>query len=179
MSQAKMIIAAAALAAAGSAANGAMTWNDTVALTTLEPVRMTFPGWGEARGAADGVVDTTITMPNFVGTDLVSMNIKILPDQETSYGPGELEAIVFDQSVTPTAMKFGMPVGSFNFDDDKNLFWTFSAGEYTTGDFVTFTFTILTPNMQLFDIEFEPNIPTPGSLALAGMAGLAGIRRRR
>ena len=182
----KTMIGALALAGgviAGSTAHGAVVWTDTEMLTAMESERLHFPGWDSPdvnpRGADDGIVETVITLPNFIGTDLISMNIKILPDDETTYGPGEFEAIVFDDLVVPTATKFGMPVGSFSHTNDKEILWTFDPGDYATGDFVTFTFTVLTPNMQLFDVEFEPNIPTPGTLALTGVAGLACVRRRR
>lgn len=182
MSQVKKLIAAGLLvAAAGSVTNGAVSWNDSLTMNDANPVRVSFPGWAPGpRGADDGVVQVSFAVQNFVGIDFASMNIKILPDMETSYGPGEFEAIVFDQTVTPTAKNGGADVGGYVFNDDKNLFWEFAAGEYEGGEQVVFTFTVLTPNMQLFDMEFEPNIvPAPGSLALLGVAGLAGVRRRR
>ncbi len=178
MSQAKMLIAAAALAAGGSIAHGATSWNESVQFNDLSPVRVAFPGFGD-RGADDGVVDNTFDVTNFVGLDLASMNIKINPHPDETYGPGEFESIVFDMTVIPTAQESGSDVGSYTFDDDKNLFWEFAPGEYETGEVVRFTFTILTPHMKLFEMEFEPNVPTPGTLAIAGLAGVAGLRRRR
>ena len=72
------------------------------------------------------------------------------------------------------------PPGNFSYID--NISFTFDLSGYGNVTALSFDFKSETVNMSLtdfaMDLRFTP-IPAPGALALFGLAGLAGRRRRR
>jgi MYXO-CTERM domain-containing protein len=81
-----------------------------------------------------------------------------------------------------SAAASGQPGGphGFTFGRDGNLYAAFNGGSINVYDGQTGAFlrTLWTVNDKLTDVQFKP-VPTPGALALMGVAALAGGRRRR
>ncbi len=80
-----------------------------------------------------------------------------------------------------TGTQFGVPTGPAVFDTGNYVSSGFDfAGTIDVGNYyIQLEFSRSGPtNAQLFDLDFTP-VPAPGAVALLGLAGLAGGRRRR
>lgn len=159
----------------GTTAMAEVDWNMSYNATSMDDRQVV----GTYTLGVPNPINVSLEMTNFTGVDWIGLDFEILTSAYESYGPGEFEMIIFDdtaprsstvtghtESLTPNKQRL-----IFEFPDAANRF-----GALETH---TFTFTILNPDIQLFDLAIRPVIPTPGAATLAGAGLLLTARRRR
>ncbi len=122
-------------------------------------------------------IHVSLEMTNFTGVDWIGLDFEILPSVYESYGPGEFDMIKFDD-MSPRSTTIA-PATEMLTVDQQTLEFDFPSARFDAGETHTFTFTILNPDIQLFDLAIRPVIPTPGAATLAGVGLFMTARRRR
>ncbi len=148
--------------------------------------------------AAADELNITITITNFVATEVIGMEFTILPESTETYtGAAPFSGIVFDitddgtpDDVAPFippsssqtldgAAVLSTPSGGFA---NQMLTYNFTGDPLAFSDAATFQFQIERPldggSGKLFDIRISTIIPEPTTVALLGLGGLALLRRR-
>ena len=191
----------AAFAASASAAAG--TPLDIVPLTVPDGQNsITFnastdsSSFSTLRGSIGPSVTWPVVIENTAGFDFGRVVVRIEPDDNETYAPGEFESIFFAAPSTGDVQDSPLPgdtdapftVTEASLSDDGGLlapsqrldFVFDGAAPHAVGDALLYEFTIENPNEVLYtySLEFFP-VPAPGSAALAlGALGLCVTRRR-
>ena len=165
------VLTIAALGALSTAASAEVSWSMSFDAQNMDQ---------EVVGTYDlGIpnpINVTLEMTNFTGVDWIGLDFEILPSAFQGYDPGDFDLIVFD-ATAPRSTTISPAIEDLD-PANKRLEYKFPSAPFDAGDTHTFTFTILNPNIQLFDLAIRPVVPTPGTLALAGV-GLGMVARRR
>ncbi|MCA9311900.1 MAG: hypothetical protein KDA21_11885 [Phycisphaerales bacterium] len=122
-------------------------------------------------------IHVSLEMTNFTGVDWIGLDFEILMSAYESYAPGEFAMIHFDETA-PRSTTIS-PASEDLTPDLQRLMFSFPMARFDAGETHTFTFTILNPDIQLFDLAIRPIVPTPGAISLAGVGLAMGVRRRR
>lgn len=122
-------------------------------------------------------IHVNLEMTNFTGIDWIGLDFEILMSSYEAYGPGEFEMIHFDETA-PRSTTIS-PASEDLTPNLQRLMFSFPSARFDAGETHTFTFTILNPDIQLFDLAIRPVVPTPGAATLAGVGLAMAARRRR
>ena len=126
---------------------------------------------------------------NRLGRSTDFLVIQIIPDPEHDYAPGSFESLSFnadagvgiDALATEATGDDADPSFTFNFSADRTrVRIDFAEGEtLEAGEALNFSFSVLNSSGEGVPLGFQFIVPTPGSAALLGIAGLFVSRRRR
>ncbi len=132
-------------------------------------------------GAASASVSVlTFSVTNNTTNAWTSVLFEIKAPLAASYDPLALALVLFDSDLNRHSTNRADTTLTLN-ESAKQI--RFSFGELTRmtpGQTSTFTVTVDNPEDSAFRIvRSVTNVPTPGAVSLAGLAGLVAVRRRR
>ncbi len=126
---------------------------------------------------------------NRLGRSTDFLIIQIIPDPEHDYAPGTFEALSFNADAgvgigglsADGTGEDGEPGFTFDFSADRtSVRIDFAPGEaLEAGEALTFAFSVVNTSGEGVPLGFSFIVPTPGSAALLGIAGLFVTRGRR